>query len=238
MKQLYSKTPTVSVSVSSGRPDDLTLRGATMKNRVPGYSFRHPATRSRCPGSRSRRSCRWRLVSAPRLRFSAWSTRFCLDPYPYKDAEPHDSHATDHARRAVAGISGSHRAQWQQVRKSPVVEDSFLQGSRNMTIGGSDLPEGCSRRRSDCELFQLSRAFRWRWDDRSSRRMRRWPGSTASGRAGIQVLAATFQRRSQRSGQNDPTGSSELHDRRRGRTALCLGRRRCISSAESYGRPD
>ena len=33
-----------------------------------------------------------------------------LDPYPYKDPRPHDSHATAHAERGVARVPGRHRA--------------------------------------------------------------------------------------------------------------------------------
>lgn len=36
------------------------------------------------------------------------------------------------------GLTGT---QWQELRKSPVVEDAFIQGDQNLTITGSDVPE-------------------------------------------------------------------------------------------------
>ena len=65
-----------------------------------------------------------------------------LDPYPYKDAERMIHMRMIMPDGQLRGFLGITRAEWQQVRKSPVVEDTFLQGSRNMMISGSDLPEG------------------------------------------------------------------------------------------------
>ncbi|MGA9585898.1 MAG: ABC transporter permease [Terracidiphilus sp.] len=65
-----------------------------------------------------------------------------LDPYPYRNAERMIHMRMIMPDGQLQGFLGITRAEWQQVRKSPVVEDSFLQGSRNMMIGGSDLPEG------------------------------------------------------------------------------------------------
>ncbi len=65
-----------------------------------------------------------------------------LDPYPYKDAERMIHMRMIMPDGQLQGFLGITRAQWQQVRKSPVVEDTFLQGTRNMMISGSDLPEG------------------------------------------------------------------------------------------------
>ena len=65
-----------------------------------------------------------------------------LDPYPYKDAQRMIHMRLIMPDGQLRGFLGITRAQWQQVRKSPVVEDTFLQGSRNMMISGSDLPEG------------------------------------------------------------------------------------------------
>jgi len=35
----------------------------------------------------------------------------------------------------------AHRRQWQEIRKSPVVEDAFLADEWNLTVTGADLPE-------------------------------------------------------------------------------------------------
>jgi predicted permease len=64
-----------------------------------------------------------------------------MDPYPYANSDRmiHIRMITPDGQ--LRGFLGITRPEWQQVRKSPVVEDAFLQGSRNMTIGGSEFPE-------------------------------------------------------------------------------------------------
>lgn len=64
-----------------------------------------------------------------------------LDPYPYKAPDRMIHMRLIMPDGQLRGFLGITRAEWQQVRKSPVVEDTFLQGSRNMTVSGSDLPE-------------------------------------------------------------------------------------------------
>jgi predicted permease len=64
-----------------------------------------------------------------------------MDPYPYKDANRMVHMRLimpDGQLRGFLGITGT---EWQQMRKSPVVEDAFLQGSRSLTISGSEFPE-------------------------------------------------------------------------------------------------
>ena len=63
-----------------------------------------------------------------------------MDPYPYKAPD-----RMVHMRLTVAlgdlngfGVTGS---QWQELRKSPVVEDTFLEDDWNLTVTGADLPE-------------------------------------------------------------------------------------------------
>jgi putative ABC transport system permease protein len=64
-----------------------------------------------------------------------------MDPYPYKDPSGMVHLRLTMPDGKLRGFLGITRPEWQQLRKSPVVEDAFLQGSRNMTISGSDLPE-------------------------------------------------------------------------------------------------
>jgi predicted permease len=64
-----------------------------------------------------------------------------LDPYPYKAPDRMVHMRLIMPDGQLRGFLGITMPQWQQVRRSPVVEDSFLQGTRNMTISGSDLPE-------------------------------------------------------------------------------------------------
>ena len=63
-----------------------------------------------------------------------------MDPYPY--AAPnrmiHMRLLTPSGDLRGFGVTGS---QWQQLRKSPVVEDTFLEDDWNLTVTGSDLPE-------------------------------------------------------------------------------------------------
>jgi putative ABC transport system permease protein len=63
-----------------------------------------------------------------------------VNPYPYaaSDRMVH-MRFRDHAQQERGfGLNG---AQWQQVRKSPVVEDSFMEDDWNLTVTGHDLPE-------------------------------------------------------------------------------------------------
>ncbi len=63
-----------------------------------------------------------------------------MDPYPYKAPD-----RMIHMRLTVPsgdlngfGVTGS---QWQELRKSPVVEDTFLEDDWSLTVTGADLPE-------------------------------------------------------------------------------------------------
>jgi predicted permease len=63
-----------------------------------------------------------------------------MDPYPYRtpDRMIHMRLTTPTGDLRGFGVSGS---QWQELRKSPVVEDTFLEDDWNLTVTGSDLPE-------------------------------------------------------------------------------------------------
>ena len=78
-----------------------------------------------------------------------------MDPYPYKDPD-----RMIHMRLTVPsgdlrgfGVTGP---QWQELRKSPVVEDTFLEDDWNLTVTGGDLARGRARRLSEFEWIQLS----------------------------------------------------------------------------------
>ncbi len=64
-----------------------------------------------------------------------------MDPYPYKDPGRMVHMRMIMPDGQLRGFLGITRPEWQLIRKSPVVEDAFLQGSRNMTISGSEFPE-------------------------------------------------------------------------------------------------
>lgn len=63
-----------------------------------------------------------------------------FDPYPYAapDRMIHMRFLMPNGDLNGFGITGS---QWQQLRKSPVVEDTFMEDDWNLTVTGSDLPE-------------------------------------------------------------------------------------------------
>ena len=63
-----------------------------------------------------------------------------MDPYPYANSDRmiHMRFVTPSGDLNGFGLTGS---QWQELRKSPVVEDTFLEDDWNLTVTGSDLPE-------------------------------------------------------------------------------------------------
>jgi predicted permease len=64
-----------------------------------------------------------------------------MDPYPYAASDRMMHMRMIMPNGDINGFIGLTGTQWQEFRKSPVVEDSFLQGDGNLTITGSDLPE-------------------------------------------------------------------------------------------------
>jgi putative ABC transport system permease protein len=63
-----------------------------------------------------------------------------MDPYPYAnpDRMAHMRLTLNDGHERFFGLTG---AQWQQIRKSPVVEDAFISDDWNLTVTGHDLPE-------------------------------------------------------------------------------------------------
>ena len=63
-----------------------------------------------------------------------------MDPYPYRasDRMIHMRIAVPNGEPRFFGVTGS---QWQELRKSPVVEDTFLEDDWSLTVTGGDLPE-------------------------------------------------------------------------------------------------
>lgn len=63
-----------------------------------------------------------------------------MNPYPYANSDRMvHMHLSDKSRLDMFfPLTG---AQWQQIRKSPVVEDAFMQDDWNLTVTGHDLPE-------------------------------------------------------------------------------------------------
>ena len=63
-----------------------------------------------------------------------------MDPYPYA-APDRMVHMRLITPKGELNGFGTTMAQWQIIRKSPVVEDAFLENDWNLTVTGSDLPE-------------------------------------------------------------------------------------------------
>jgi predicted permease len=63
-----------------------------------------------------------------------------MDPYPYKDPERmiHMRLTMPNGELNGFGVTGN---QWQELRKSPVVEDTFMEDDWSLTVTGADLPE-------------------------------------------------------------------------------------------------
>jgi predicted permease len=63
-----------------------------------------------------------------------------MNPYPYaaSDRMVHMRLQDKSGQPQGFGLTGS---QWQQIRKSPVVEDAFMEDDWNLTVTGRDLPE-------------------------------------------------------------------------------------------------
>jgi putative ABC transport system permease protein len=63
-----------------------------------------------------------------------------MDPYPYKDPDRmiHMRLTMPSGELNGFGLTGT---QWQELRKSPVVEDTFMEDDWNLTVTGADLPE-------------------------------------------------------------------------------------------------
>jgi len=65
---------------------------------------------------------------------------FLVDTYPYAHSERMVHMRTDTGKGQPNGMSLT-AGQWQEIRKSPVVEDAFLADEWNLTVTGADLPE-------------------------------------------------------------------------------------------------
>ncbi|HTD56270.1 MAG TPA: ABC transporter permease [Silvibacterium sp.] len=63
-----------------------------------------------------------------------------MDPYPYANSDrmAHMRLTLNDDKERGFGLTG---AQWQQLRKSPVVEDAFISDDWSLTVTGHDLPE-------------------------------------------------------------------------------------------------
>jgi hypothetical protein len=66
-----------------------------------------------------------------------------MNPYPYSGANrmAHIRLRDKTGREEGLGLTG---AQWQQIRKSPALDDAFASDDWNLTVTGHDLPEDVS----------------------------------------------------------------------------------------------
>jgi len=78
---------------------------------------------------------------------------FLVDTYPYAHSERMVHMRTDTGKGQPNGM-GFTAGQWQQLRKSPVVEDAFLADEWNLTLTGADLPEDVAAEFFSSNTFQ------------------------------------------------------------------------------------
>ncbi len=65
---------------------------------------------------------------------------FLVDPYPYQGAN-RMVHLREDTGKGEPNGFGMTAGQWQEIRKSPVVDDAFLADQWSLTVTGADLPE-------------------------------------------------------------------------------------------------
>ena len=118
-----------------------------------------------------------------------------MNPYPYAASRPHGPHAplgSVRSRRLGLDLTG---AQWQELRKSPVVEDAFTCERLEPHRHRARFSRRLQRRLHvvECLQFHGSACHARPWPAALGRRRR--PGSAACRRPGIQILAAATSAR-------------------------------------------
>jgi putative ABC transport system permease protein len=78
---------------------------------------------------------------------------FLVNPYPYAGADRMVHLRVDTGKGQPRGM-GLTAGQWQQLRKSPVVEDAMLADEWNLTVTGADLPEDVAAEYFSSNTFQ------------------------------------------------------------------------------------
>lgn len=78
---------------------------------------------------------------------------FLIDPYPYLGADRMIHLRIDTGTGGPQGV-GFTGGQWQEIRKSPVVEDAFTADQWNLTVTGADLPEDVAADYFSSNAFQ------------------------------------------------------------------------------------
>ena len=159
-----------------------------------------------------------------------------MDPYPYAnpDRMAHMRLTLNDLKERGFGLTG---AQWQQIRKSPVVEDAFISDDWNLTVTGHDLPEDVNG------VYVTSNTFNFMGVPPALGRGI-VPSDAIDGQdpQPVVVLGYKFWQRHFNSdpavlGQDSPACAEELHHRRRGRGAVYVGRRRRLPPAEDHPGP-
>ena len=138
-----------------------------------------------------------------------------MDPYPYAAPDRMIHMRFIQPNGGTARVRRHRNANGSSLRKSPVVEDTFLEDDWNLTVTGSDLPEDVSGVYLTSNAFQLLRRSPRAGPWTAALRRHRRPGPAARRRSELQVLAAPLQLRPRHPRQNHPAGPQELPRRRR-----------------------
>jgi predicted permease len=77
-----------------------------------------------------------------------------MNPYPYAHSERMVHMRLNDPAGQDRGF-GLTPGQWQKIRKSPVVEDAFLEGGWNLTLTGQDLPEDVAAAKMSSNSFEF-----------------------------------------------------------------------------------
>ncbi|MGA7857819.1 MAG: ABC transporter permease [Terracidiphilus sp.] len=78
-----------------------------------------------------------------------------IDPYPYRAPDRMDHLELQMPKGELGYYAYLTGSQWQVLRKSPVVEDSFLSGVESQTVTGSDFPEDVQASTVSSNAFQF-----------------------------------------------------------------------------------
>ena len=145
-----------------------------------------------------------------------------MNPYPYtgSDRMVHMRLMDKAGHETGFGLTGG---QWQQIRKSPVVDDAFISDDWNLTVTGHDLPEDVAG------IYLTSNAFNY-FGVPAFLGRGLLPSDAIDGQdtqpvvvLGYKFWQRHFNSESGGAGADSATGAQELHHRGRHCTTLHLG---------------
>ena len=151
-----------------------------------------------------------------------------LDPYPYKDAKRMVHVELFDKDGRQMGLVFNTGSELNDLKQAKCVDEIFMQGGNTVTMTGSNqIPVSVQLGEYTPNLFEYMGVPPLSGPPIHFRRHDRRQSVTRS-RAELSVLEKAVQRQPRRSGQNDRAGPQAIHHHRSGRSALHLGRLRCL----------